>query len=296
MMQDAVRILKQCPACDGREVRAVIEMDRVRCARFLEFSQRKYGGLMDAWPDRMEIAIDRCLACGHHWYRVQPSETELLAMYGAGRPLVRKDGAVDRSPTEFMCKEMRRLHALTGRRGRLLDYGSGFGRWARAAVLEGYEVTAYEPAVARGEESGELPFTLVHDLVGLRGQHFDAINLEQVLEHVRDPFVVLQQVREICNPDSIVRLTVPNILRPPEGSDLWHTWPFDGKRVHTMAPFEHLHGFTIVSMICVAKRAGFRPVSMLGRIMTVDPAYNLRRLLGGAVCRLSQTKLYLAMG
>lgn len=172
----------------------------------------------------------------------------------------------------------------------LLDFGSGFGRWARAAVKEGFNVTAYEPAVSRGNEEGEYDFELVHELAALEGRRFEAINLEQVLEHVPDPLNVLHQVRKMSPSGGIVRITVPNLLRTPEGKNLWCDWPFDGHRVHTMAPYEHLHGFTPQSLCLLAKRAGLTPVRGM-MIWRNYPIVQARSLLGGLFPRLGITKL-----
>ena len=67
---------------------------------------------------------------------------------------------------------------------------------------------------------------------------------EQVLEHVPNPAEVLRALRECCTPETVVRIAVPNILRAWEGRGFWKVWPFDGQRPHTLAPFEHLHGFS----------------------------------------------------
>ena len=49
-----------------------------------------------------------------------------------------------------MVKEMQKLKLLVGKdKPTLLDYGSGFGRWARAAVEAGFEVIAFEPSNKR---------------------------------------------------------------------------------------------------------------------------------------------------
>jgi SAM-dependent methyltransferase len=158
---------------------------------------------------------------------------------------------------------------------RLLDYGSGFGRWAIAAVLEGFEVTAYEPAISRGTEGAKCGFELLHDAALLSGRKFDAINLEQVLEHVPDPLSVLQEIRGLCAPGAIVRITVPNIYRTNEGAELWRDWPYNGQRVHTMAPFEHLHGFTPISLLHVVRWAGFESLPM-SRLILQYPLLALR--------------------
>ena len=166
-----------------------------------------------------------------------------------------------------------KLVRLVGKRSpRLLDFGSGFGRWARAAARAGFQVHAYEPSTARGAESVD-EFTLVHDLAEIDGMKFDAINLEQVLEHVPAPLDTLHQIRAYMEPNSILRIRVPNITRSLEGPEIWRVWPYDGTHVHVMAPFEHLHGFTPESFIALSRRADLRVISGLRFAFTHPKAW-----------------------
>ena len=253
-------MIEQCPACGGRARTTVVRADRERRERFVAYSQLKYGGIMDRWLDDIDLTIVRCVTCGHHWYSQQPDPNQLLAMYNASRSFF-GDVPLSREPTDEMRRQMQSLRRFCPATARpfLLDYGSGYGRWARAACSEGFEVYAYEPSAARGRES-DAPFTVVHRIEELAPRKFDIVNLEQVLEHVPDPLQVLLEIKRLCEPHAIVRITVPNLLRCHEGRSIWQDWPFNGKRVHTMAPFEHLHGFTPLSLQRVVTRAGLRPL------------------------------------
>ena len=97
-----------------------------------------------------------------------------------------------------------------------------------SAVEAGFEVIAFEPSETRGAESSEVPFKYVCSLDEIAGQKFDAINLEQVLEHTTDPLETLKLVSLFCDRDSVVRITVPNIFRCHEREKIWDEWPFDG--------------------------------------------------------------------
>jgi SAM-dependent methyltransferase len=257
-------------------------------SRFLAYSDVKYGGAMDTWLDDTELVVLRCRACGHLWYRDQPGEERLAAMYASSRSFLGIT-KVDRQPSSHMKRQMRRLRRLVPVRARpaLLDYGSGFGRWARAAVLAGFDVTAFEPSVERGQEE-TTEFALTHSLASLEGCRFAAINVEQVLEHVPEPVSVLRTIRQLCAPDAVVRITVPNIQRPHEGAAIWKDWPFNGRAIHTMAPFEHLHGFTPGSLRSATERAGFRPIPWT-RIAATHPRVVAHRCAFRFSKRLGQT-------
>jgi len=249
-----------CPACDAHAASIVAELDDENRERFIAYSNKKYNGLLTGWLSEIEPVVLRCMKCGHCWYKQQPSDHHLSLMYNAGNRLY-PDVTVTREPSPNMYYEMRRLRALVKQETpSYLDYGSGLGRWARAAVQVGFDVTAFEPNQSRGAEEN-APFTLVHDVNQLHGNTFDVINLEQVLEHTVDPLEVLIGIRSFCNKESIVRVTVPNVLRRDEAQNIWKEWPYNGKRSHIMAPYEHLHGFTPLSLNKLVKRAGFNSLS-----------------------------------
>lgn len=292
-----MRGVDRCPACGSGQINEVVVADPAAWKRYLAYSEAKYGGLLDGWMDPQELCVDSCVQCGHHWYRNQPDLAMLAAMYAGGRRLKNGGAEISRNPTDAMRDQMRRLFRLVGIRARpsLLDYGSGFGRWSRAAASVGFDVTAYEPTVERGVEDGDIGFSLVHDRAALAGTRYDAVNLEQVLEHIPEPHGLLSELRELCTRDTIVRITVPNILRCPEGRNLWKEWPYNGVRAHTMAPFEHLHGFTPRSLRMLVRRAGFVPVP-LWKMARIYPLTVVRRIGGMLFPRLDQTFLILMPG
>jgi SAM-dependent methyltransferase len=286
METDKVRLVNRCPACESDRYVRRVAIDESSRERYLSFSEIKYGGLLNGWMDELQPEIVFCSDCGHHWYLRQPLPEQLSLMYAKGRRLL--SGAVSREPTQEMLVEMRRLTNLIGiERPRLLDFGSGFGRWARAAAQAGFRVHAYEPSETRGAESVE-EFTLVHDLSEIAGLRFDAINLEQVLEHVPDPEETLRTITAFCTPDTVLRIRVPNILRPPEGSRVWADWPYDGKRVHAMAPFEHLHGFTPPSLVNLINRSGYELIS-LNELWRNYPNLSIRNLIGNFYTKAAPT-------
>jgi len=284
-----MRTLRLCPACNSKTFKVVAALDESRRTRFLAYSELKYDGLLDGWIDEIPTVIARCVDCGHCWYKHQPEPEQLAQMYSAGKPL--GTGApTSREPTPSMIAEMTRLCRLVDPAGdapSMLDYGSGYGRWARAAVLAGFAVTAFEPSAERGAEE-QQPFELVHDTAALGDRRFDAIQMEQVLEHVPDLLATLQSLRVHCEAHTILRITVPNILRAAEGKNIWTLWPFDGHRVHVLAPFEHLHGFTPRSLDLLLARAGFRSLPA-PRLWRYYPALQARTLVAGLVSSVGTT-------
>ena len=281
------RFSHNCPACDAQTAKIVAELNDEKLKRFTAFSNRKYNGLLNGWLSEIKPVVMQCLLCGHCWYNEQPSDHQLSLMYISGNSL-NPNISMTRDPSPQILVEMKKLKALANQeRPSYLDYGSGFGRWARAAAMVGFNVWAFEPSKSRGVEEN-APFTLVHEINELRGKTFDVINLEQVLEHIPDPLETLNGIHAFCNKKTIVRVTVPNILRCDEGRDIWREWPYNEKRPHIMAPFEHLHGFTPSSLVNLIKRSGYEPLP-LKKIWRHYTIFSLRNLAAKLYPKVAQT-------
>lgn len=280
--------LDACPACTAARAVVVAELDAPRRERFLAFSALKFGGLLDDWLASVPPVVMHCPACDHHWYRHQPTPDQLSRMYASGRRL--GDGPPPSlEPTAAMRQQMQRLHRLCGGRPglRLLDFGAGSGRWSRAACDAGFEVTAFEPSANRSDASHSR-YELVHELGQLSGRVFDVIQLEQVLEHVPCPSDTLTLLRRHCHAGTVLRITVPNAWREAQAGPLWDRWPWDGRSVHVLAPFEHLHGFSSQSLDALLQRCGYRPAPARGAWRHY-PANEVRRRLGATWPALSST-------
>ena len=236
-------IKKKCPACDAENTHIIALLDEERRKRYKEFIELKYGKSLDNWINSIKVAVANCDTCGHCWYKYHPNSIQLQQMYSNARRL---EKALKTDRPKIILRQVKKLYRFCNdsfAKPSFLDYGSGRGCWAEAAVLKGFNVSAFEPSLKRSGDSGS--YELVSNLAQLKiNQKFDIINLEQVLEHISDPFIALNELRSFCKEKTIIRVTVPNLLRNPDKYKVWETWPFDGKSVHFLAPFEHLHGFT----------------------------------------------------
>lgn len=283
-----MRTINLCPACAEDCSDIVASLDAQNAIRFARFDDLKYGRLLSKWVESIPPVVSRCRVCGHCWYLNQPEPGQLSVMYANAKPLT-SGLHVSREANQNMRHEMRRFRNFSAvtKTPTLLDFGSGHGRWSRAAVLEGFLVTAYEPSLERGSEN-DKPFELVHTMDELNNRKFDMIQLEQVLEHVPDPLGTLKQLRDLCKPHTVIRITVPNLLRDQDGEKVWSTWPFDGEKPHFLAPFEHLHGFSPTSLDRLLKRAGYRNIHPIWEMRHSSLNF-LRRKLGRYASKLSTT-------
>lgn len=249
---------------------------------------------MDSWMKKLTLDVYRCLICGHLWHHTQPDQKSLFEMYENGKPLNPKREVP--APSRRMQKQMQALFQLLRLKGirepSLLDYGSGGGRWSKAAVMAGFHVTAYEPISRRSEtESGSTNLAVIQNLENLGEIHFDVIMLEQVLEHVQKPVELLRSLRDYCHSSSVLRVSVPNLhIARIRGKD-WAGFPFNGKSIHIMSPFEHLHGFTPRSLSIALKTAGLVLLNDW-QLWVSHPIFSVRRFAGSILPFAAQTRAY----
>jgi SAM-dependent methyltransferase len=143
-----------------------------------------------------------------------------------------------------------------GRR-RLLDIGSGPGFFLKTAKNRGWNVMGIEPSRQAAAHARGLGIEVAEgffgaEVAGSLGR-FDAINLNNVLEHVPDPIPILLAAREILEPGGVLCVGVPNDFSPlqiaaaaTQGVGEW--W---------IAPPHHLNYFDFATLSNLLERLEF---------------------------------------
>jgi hypothetical protein len=268
-----------------------LSLDKNRLIKFIEYSKKYYNGLLHSWQKEVEPSLMKCKNCGHVFYKNMPTEYQLSKMYSSSV----RESLIDpaRPPSKHMINTMKKMYKLINKSSpMLLDYGAGYSRWSNAAVIAGFKVVAFEPHLTRTVTSSN--YTLVTDSKDLFQYDFDMIWLEQVLEHIKQPDIMLNEISQYMNKDTILRLSVPNINRAKEGRNIWNAWPYNGKSNHTMAPYQHLQGFNQGSLYKLVNRLGYKSYVSKTLVYT-DLIYLIRFCIGEFIPKLSVTKLYLKL-
>jgi len=111
-----------------------------------------------------------------------------------------------------------RLREYLPGRGRMLDFGAGWGQFTAAAAADGWDVTGIEPTPGRAlyaRESRGLDVRTTTLTEGLfPADHFDAVVSLQVFEHLEDPAAELDRILRVLRPGGILAIEVPNIDAP----------------------------------------------------------------------------------
>ena len=111
------------------------------------------------------------------------------------------------------------------------------------------------------------------------------------MEHLKDPLIVMDKLKNFCHSKSIIYVSVPNFNRSKEGGDFLSSWPYDARfNHHTIAPFQHLHCFNTQSLIKLMVNSGFK-IKINLKILLYFNINILRIFLGLFIKKMSTTDI-----
>jgi SAM-dependent methyltransferase len=193
----------------------------------------------------------RCESCRALFLENVPSDL------GSYYPRSYYEPATDAIPTELAKLELVRRHAGGGR---LVEVGPGSGGFARAAKAAGFDVSVIEmdeAACRHLRESVGVEALQSDDpaaaLAGARAS--DAIALWHVIEHLRDPWTLIEKAAANLNPGGVLVVATPN----PSAFQL----RLMGRRwTHIDAP-RHLILIPAAALVERASRHGLEPLELV---------------------------------
>jgi ubiquinone/menaquinone biosynthesis C-methylase UbiE len=246
----------------------------------------------DARGERVEIV--RCNSCSHLYPYPTPFPTaDIGSLYTDPDDYF---SAHDVEEKKFNSRELIKiLETKVPHRGTLLDVGCGRGELIWAAREAGWKFEAVDPSAAN------LDWARRHlgiearlgTLVGAKfpDEHFDAVLMAGVLEHLYDPFTTLREVWRVLKPGGVFYLDAPNedglymrmgnLYMRAQGRD----WVVN--LAPTFPPY-HVQGFNPASLRRLLERAGFQLMefSITGTISPATGAASLRKRVEHQAARL----------
>lgn len=173
--------------------------------------------------------------------------------------------------------------------GRLLDVGCSDGLFLLGMRRHGewdlHGVEPSEDASAAARQAGLQVITGGIEDAAYPDQHFDAVTMWDVLEHVHDPKAVLAKVASLLKPGGIFVVRVPN-------ADSWTAKSF-GRWWSGLDSPRHLYVFSPRTLTQYFEQAGLSPVQMschFGTYVTVLMSVRFW-LSGTAMSTASQDRL-----
>jgi 2-polyprenyl-3-methyl-5-hydroxy-6-metoxy-1,4-benzoquinol methylase len=235
--------------------------------------------------EKEERFIKQCLACGYIYttptFTVEEFRDALKKAYcndetSFYRELKEKekDRAFESALFRERLKQLSRL--LGNRKGSIFEVGSGAGFFLKTAMDEGWDahgIEISESAYRYATQKLGLK-NVTHGLfldVDLKGQQFDVIVLDNVLEHHINPVEFLLRVREHLKDGGCILIEVPNDFNSLQ----LFVHRFLGYPLYWCFPTIHLSYFSPKTLSWILSKTGFQ-----SKIVQTELPVELFLLLG----------------
>jgi len=218
------------------------------------------------WREKSGFEILRCDACHNGFLAAESIPNDLEDLYSreyfegdriAGYPSYLADAALLERNFE------QRMAWLNGfvEPGRVLDVGTAYGFFLKAAKAAGWDAMGVEIAPDCALEASRIADApvLAGDFVDadVPGR-FDVVTMLDVLEHVRNPVACIEKARSLLLPGGWLVV---------ETGDIDCAWArFLGNHWYFLDPPNHLHYFGTTGLEQVLHRCGFRGEIRIGRM------------------------------
>lgn len=209
--------------------------------------------------------IIACAGCGFAHAIPLPTPEALeqeyaSAYYAETKPTYLQDAGRDQAWARlFQDDRLDAIERALGRKGKLIEIGSGPGYFLEGAAMRGWDATGIEPSVQAASFSQQRGLTVHNrtfsDALAHGLPNADVIAATNVLEHIPNPIETLEAAARLLKPGGIACITVPNDFNPLQrvaqlgkGQPEW--W---------LAPPHHLNYFDFASLEDLLRRVGFTP-------------------------------------
>jgi 2-polyprenyl-3-methyl-5-hydroxy-6-metoxy-1,4-benzoquinol methylase len=159
----------------------------------------------------MEPDIEQCDDCRVLFRNPRPTQAEITRSYNTGSTFAvwQEEEAARGEMWKRRARIIRRFQAS----GKLLDVGTGDGRFLRTCHDLGYKVVGTEVSEAGASYARRMGFDIkmgqITDIELSKG-NFDIATMWHVLEHVPEPGAVLRKVHSLLCAGGILVVAVPN--------------------------------------------------------------------------------------
>ncbi len=288
-MTPAFHARTACPACGAGGAERLFTRPyaepRLRAALTAFYAQvgaLDYSALLGA-----AYVLARCADCGLIFQVEVPGDALLARLYEEWISPEKAFARHHRDPPpghqSGLAAEVRLAASLvcSGAPRRALDYGCGWGEWARLTQALGFEAWGTELSPTRRAHAAQSSIRIAAD-AELPAAAFGLINLDQVLEHLPEPRETLAVLATKLHPGGIIRVAVPNgtrVVRALRAFDRELAKPRLG-RLNPVAPLEHLNCFTARPLRRLAGACGLQRVLPTWPALLRAVAFPPRRVAG----------------
>lgn len=201
--------------------------------------------------------IAQCTTCRFVFVNPRPALDELVTLYAGAKtnPFFSEafESITSERPALRSVLQQIRRYVPTGR---LLEVGCGRGDFLILAQSAGFSVTGCDFFGAHKRPEGIVSYDGTLAQAQLSSNSFDIVVIRNVLEHVFDPNMELNEIRRILKSDAYLYIKVPNVsFEHGLGCRLVFG------REHDFDPPFHLNHFSSASLMALLQKAGFEFIS-----------------------------------
>jgi len=229
------------------------------------------------------------------WKLVKPAPYEEAyfegSEHGVGYQGYRQQGSWRLEKAARLVRQIRGAGLMLGldlgSGARLLDVGSGYGYFCKAAQESGWqadgtEISHHAASIAKADYGLTTFVGTLNDFYERGcGQRYDVLTMFDVIEHVEDPVALLRVAGELLKPGGICVIRTPNLVSIE--ADVFQN------QYHSLK-LEHLHYFSGASLCYAMESAGVIPA------FVTSESHLLKGFLGSAVqsyaCNLRGSDLF----
>jgi 2-polyprenyl-3-methyl-5-hydroxy-6-metoxy-1,4-benzoquinol methylase len=193
-------------------------------------------------PQCPDADIVRCDRCGH-LYTVLHREIDTSGLYAdeVYKVVDNRNSIFDKILHREYKHVLGQIESLQRKKGSVLDFGSGKGKFGSIAKENGWQVKCVETSPPRAAFARDVygldVYSEFYSSGNIFGQSFDALTLFHVLEHLPDPKPLLEAlIKDNLGKDGLAVIEVPNV-------NSWQSRIAREKWIHLDVP-RHIHHFT----------------------------------------------------
>ncbi len=295
---------RMCPHCRSDSRRTLLLMDRDTIFRS-NWSYRADAVALLSVDGSARFPIDQCIDCGFVYAGQMPDPAFLATVYD--RVIEAAAARASNLSVANMAAKMTALAPLLSLLGdasatqRVLDFGCGFGPMLQLlCAVPSVRALGYETSGARLDDllARKLPATGSMEVVVREGP-FNAVILDNVLEHVPSPRETLALIGATTTTDTVIYVSVPQataekIAASQRAVDNADTVAMD------INPWEHLNYFDLPHLDSLFAEIGFRACTSAQLASPVDigirPQAELPGRLKNSVASLPRLARYVMRG
>ena len=249
-----------CPMCKSTQTHELCAL-RYTDTEVLSFLQTYYKNAVEqSYLQGMQYTINQCTSCDCCYQKEILNNEGMKLLYGKWiSPEGSKKKVVNIQRQIELARHIGRILLLFPKpnKAHLLDYGMGWGDWCHMAQSFGFSACGVELDQDRIDfaRNRGIKAYLPDDLP--EGP-YDFIYLEQVLEHLPEPYEVLQKLVGSLNTNGYLHIAVPNASSVAKEA---RKNPLSLLKKGPAQPLEHINSFSHDSLVTFMKQFDCHPAA-----------------------------------